>query len=119
VARVLVDTDVLVDHLRGQRRYDAGDDEVHVSSITRAELLAAGATDAARVSRLLGPMKEVDVDRAVAERAGGIRRLTGVRLADALIAATAIEGDLTLVTRNIWGFKGIAELDAMAPPSRE
>ena len=38
--------------------------------------------------------------RDIAERAGRIRRETGVRLPDALIAATAIEERLLLATRN-------------------
>jgi prevent-host-death family protein len=43
------------------------------------------------VSTLLAPFREIPVDRTVAERAGRIRRESGIRLPDALIAATAIE----------------------------
>jgi predicted nucleic acid-binding protein len=67
--------------------------------ITRAELFAgSSATEA--IVRLLAPFREIDVDRDIAERAGRIRRETGVRPPDALIAATALERKLGLATRN-------------------
>jgi predicted nucleic acid-binding protein len=118
VARILVDADVLLDHLRGQRRFIPADDVVHVSAITRAELAAMTGTIDSPVTRLLDAMTEIPVDAAVAQRGGRIRRLTGAPLANALIAATALEHDLTLVTRNLWEYKGIAGLDAMAPEAR-
>jgi predicted nucleic acid-binding protein len=61
-------------------------------------------------------MRSIDVDGSIADRAGSIRRVTGVPLNDALVAATAIEHGLTLVTNNIWSFRGIEGLDA-TPPS--
>ena len=96
---VLVDTDLFVDHLRGARRLETGGHRLHYSVITRAELFAGdSATDL--VAKLLSPFREIPVDRPVAERAGRIRRETGLRLPDALIAATAIEHRLALATRN-------------------
>ena len=115
--RILVDSDILVDHLRGHARFDPGDNEVFVSSITRAELFSGHAADEGRVTRLLEAMHELAVDRAVAERAGRIRRATNVRLPDALIAATAIEHGLTLLTRNRRDFEAIPGL--MFPESGE
>ena len=119
MARILVDTDVLVEHLRGARRFDPIDDEVHVSAITRAELFAAADTAQAPVTRVLGAMKEIPVDTAIAERGGTIQRLTGIPLGNALVAATALEHNLTLVTRSLWDYKGIAGLNAMAPEARQ
>lgn len=116
MARILVDSDILVDHLRGHRRFQPGRDEVHVSSITRAELFAGRGSEERRVRALLGAMTELPVDAAVAERAGRIRRTAGTRLADAVIAATAIEHGLTFVTRNVRDFAGIRGL-RLAPPS--
>ena len=110
MTRILVDSDVLVDHLRGHRRFERGQDEVHVSVITRAELFSGSGTEERRIRRLLEPMAELPVDRAVAERAGRIRRTAPVRMPDALIAATALEHRLTLVTRNVRDFDGVKGL---------
>lgn len=99
MADVLVDTDVFVDHLRGAHELRVGSHRAHYSVITRAELFA-GATGSGLVSTLLAPFREVRIDRPIAERAGRIRRETGVRLPDALIAATALEHGLSVVTRN-------------------
>jgi predicted nucleic acid-binding protein len=57
----------------------------------------------------------LSVDAAVAERAGRIRRRRPSRLPDALIAATALEHRLTLVTRNVRDFYGIKGLRLRAP----
>lgn len=46
------------------------------------------------------------VTLTVAERWGGIAAATGISDADGLIAATALEHDLTLVTRNVRDFAG-------------
>lgn len=100
MADVLVDTDVFVDHLRGATELKAGSHRLHYSVVTRAELFA-GTTGTDVVRRLLDPLREVPVDRGIAERAGRVRRETGIRLPDALIAATALERRLQLATRNL------------------
>lgn len=106
MADVLVDTDVFIDHLRGAKELKPGKNRLHYSVITRAELFAGTAgTDLA--ARLLGPFREIPVDRSVAERAGRIRRTSGLRLPDALIAATALDRRLGLVTRNTRDFSSI------------
>jgi len=109
VADFLVDTDVFVDHLRGARRFEAKTHRVHYSVVTRAELFA-GNTATDLISVLLAPFRELSVGRAVAERAGRLRRESGVRLPDALIAATAIEHKLSLFTRNRSDFEKIPGL---------
>lgn len=96
---VLVDTDVLIDHLRGAHELQLGQHRLHYSVVTRAELFA-GTTATEAVAQLLAPFREHPVDRAVAERAGRVRRDTKIRLPDALIAATALEHGLNLATRN-------------------
>ena len=79
---------------------------MHYSVVTRAELVA-GNTATDLTVRLLAPFREITVDRAVAERGGRIAREFGVRLPDALIAATAIEHGLAVVTGNRKHFESI------------
>ena len=99
MADLLIDTDIFIDHLRGAKELDVASHRVHYSVITRAELFAgSSATDL--LSTLLGPFREIAIDRTIAERGGRVRRDCGIRLPDALIAATALEHRLSLVTRN-------------------
>ena len=107
MADLLLDTDIFVDHLRGARRISPGDDTIAYSVVTRAELMAGRGTEEDQVTLLLAPFLELHVDRAVAERAGRLSRGSRLRLPDALIAATALEHDRTLVTRNIRDFEGV------------
>lgn len=114
MADLLVDTDVFVDHLRGASAIQPRSHRLHYSVITRAELFA-GTSATAEVSTLLSPFREVPVDRAVAERAGRIRREAHIRLPDALIAASALEHRLSLVTRNRSDFDRVRGLRLRSP----
>jgi predicted nucleic acid-binding protein len=109
VADLLVDTDVFIDHLRGAVAIKPGRHRLHYSVVTRAELFA-GNTATNVSTQLLAPFKELNVDRAVGERAGRIARELGVRLPDALIAATALEHGLGLVTGNVKDFAAVRGL---------
>jgi toxin FitB len=110
VADLLVDTDVCIDHLEGTARLPARQARLAYSVITRAELLAGPDEQHEAARRLLAPLREIDVDRRIAERAGAIRRTTGVRLPDAFVAATAIVHSLTLHTRNHRDFRKVPGL---------
>ncbi len=109
VADVLVDTDIFIDHLRGVAELKPGRRRLHYSVITRAELFA-GATGTDLAVRVLAPFREIPVDRAIAERAGRLRREPGLRLPDALIAATALEERLSLATRDKKHFEQVRGL---------
>jgi len=115
MAEALLDTDVFIDHLRGKRRLRAPRDGIAYSAVTRAELFAGRGADEDGVRTLLAPFHELPVDRAIAELAGRIRRETGVALADALIAATALAHRLTLVTRNRRHFARVTGLRLRQP----
>lgn len=106
MADLLIDTDAFVDHLRGATELRPGRHRIHYSVVTRAELFA-GSTASDLVATLLGPFREIPVDRPIAERAGRIARESGIRLPDALIAATALEHGLAIVTRNRRHFEPI------------
>jgi toxin FitB len=109
VPDLLVDTELFVDHLRGATALEPRRHRVHYSVITRAELFA-GNSATELISTLLAPFRELSVSRAIAERAGRIRREAGIRLPDALIAATAIEHRLSLATRNLGDFEKVRGL---------
>ena len=109
VADFLIDTDVFVDHLRGAKELEPKAHRVHYSVVTRAELFA-GNTATEIVSVVLAPFREIDIGREIAERAGRLRRESGIRLPDALIAATAVEHKLSLFTRNRFDFDGVRGL---------
>ena len=112
---VLVDTDVFVDHLRGAHRLQPGTGRTAYSVVTRCELFAGRHVEEDVVHALLGPFDEIVVDRDLAERAGRIRRETGVRAPDALIAASALAGGLTLVTNNVRDFERVPGLKIRKP----
>ena len=118
MAELLIDTDVFIDHLRGAHRLEARNHRLSYSVITRAELFAGQHVDEALVAQLLAPCQEIRVDRAIAERAGRIRRATGTRMLDALIAATALMHNLVLVTRNVRHFANVPDLQVQAPSDR-
>ncbi|MCS7265546.1 MAG: type II toxin-antitoxin system VapC family toxin [Armatimonadetes bacterium] len=107
-----LDSDVLIDHLRGYRkyvgyisRYERGELKGYVSTITVAELLAAKRTreiaERRKVEKLLSLFTIVPVDISIATLAGELRRDYGLNLPDAIVAATAMSLGLVLVTRNI------------------
>lgn len=109
VPELLIDTDIFVDHLRGARTLALARPASY-SVITRAELFAGRPDDELLVQAVLLPHSEIVVDGAIAERAGRLRRDTRLATPDALIAATALEHGLLLVTRNRRDFGRIAGL---------
>ena len=112
---LLVETDVLVDHLRGRREFRAGHDRVYHSILTRAELFAGRAEQEDEVGELLATLSEVGLNRHIAEEAGRIRRSSRLGLADALVAATALHLGVPLMTRNRRDFERVPGLKLRAP----
>ena len=113
---VLFDTDIFVDHLRGARRLP--DFSGYYSVITRAELFAGDKEDESAVRALLALHTEIAVDAIIAERAGRLRRTSTIRMPDALVAATALEHGLELMTRNRRDFDRVRDLRLRSPASR-
>jgi len=113
---VLVDTSVLIDHLRGhpgasellERERVLG--PLHASEITRLEVLAGMRAAEERVTRvLLDALVWHPVDAEVAEVAGALGRRwlpshRNIDRADLAIAATAVRLRARLLTRNVRHF---------------
>jgi predicted nucleic acid-binding protein len=112
-ASLLVDTDVLIDHLRGRREARdflasklTASAPVYCSTISRAEILGGMRPGEERaIGALLDALESVPIDEAVAEVGGMYRRRYGrshgVLLPDALVAASARVVGATLVTCNV------------------
>ena len=110
---LLIDTDVLIDHLRKEKRalrFLAEELEknslIFVSVISRVEILAGirkGEDDI--VNSLFEILIPVNVDISIADRAGEYLRKYSkshaTSIGDALIAATSKEMSLMLITRNV------------------
>ncbi len=111
-APIMIDSDVVIDHIRGARRLPP--EPLAYSVITRCELFA-GRDDPEMLRSLLAPLQEIPVDRATAERGGILKRDVKLPTPDALIAATALEHDLPLMTRNVRHFGRVPGLDLRAP----
>ena len=127
--RVLIDTSVLIDHLRkgdkdrtsffrATRRF-----ECLISAITEFEF-RVGITAASRdfVSALLELTPALPFDSACVHAATGIYRdLRAVNrliaLPDLFIAATAVANELPLLTLNIEHFQRVSALTMVAPSS--
>lgn len=121
----LIDTNVLIDHLRGTSRATAflrkarKQQMLWISVITVAEIHAGQRMkqpkERATVIRFLNLFRIAYLDGTVAAKGGEIVRDYGAALPDALIAATAISKGLRLATRNTRHFQGIPQLIVESP----
>ena len=107
---LLIDTDVLIDYLRGEPRalgyLKASRAPLRVSCMTLAELYVGVRDGAERdaLSALEAVLDTVEVSRDIAVQAGLFRRdygrSHGTGLIDAVIAASALASQSALVTLN-------------------
>jgi len=107
----LLDTNAIIYHLQGAAELDSvfseiseGAVEPAVSVVTQIELLGfpqISPREEAAINSLLRNFTIADVDRTIAERAVGLRRKYGLKLPDAIIAATALVLDACLVSRDV------------------
>ena len=115
--KVYVDSDVLIWHLRGDRRAlaclrrlrDDPDVELWTGALQRAEIvfhMRPGEEEATHL--LLDALKTAPIDRAIVDQAGRLFRRWnpshGVDIADASLAGTALETGGRVVTLNVKHF---------------
>jgi len=110
VNRLLLDTDILINLLRGREaarefivsRMD--EDELCCSVIAVAEIVAGMRPhEEPATRRLLDTLTILEANRAIAEKAGGYKGGTkshSLELDDCLVAATAFQAGATLATGN-------------------
>ncbi len=122
---IIVDTSVLIDHLRGEeaaraalRGATAAGERLAASVLTKVEVLAGMRVPEERATRrLLDSLDWIEVDGELAERAGVLANRflpshPGVDPVDYVIAATAELLDARLWTRNIRHFPMFPQLES-------
>lgn len=124
--RLVLDTSVLIDHLRGRPRaatelipkaIERGD-ELWSSYVVRAELLAGMRAEEEGPTRdLMRLISWSEVDESVSEAAGGLGRLfvrshPGIEVSDLIVAALTQHLDADLKTMNVKHFPMFKDLKA-------
>jgi predicted nucleic acid-binding protein len=118
--KLLIDTDVLIDYLRGQPQavefLESQTEVLLISTMTIAELYA-GVRDGKEMemlNALIRAFQVVPIDESISTKGGLYRRdygkSHGMGLADAIIAATAELNQVTLVTLNQKHFPMITDI---------
>lgn len=123
---LLIDSDILIDHLRKEQntldyirqKIDDGS-PLFISVISRIEILCgARKGEDETIRSLFDILTSVDVDLAIADGAGEylrrFRKSHALSIGDAVIAATAKEMGMKLVTRNIKHYP-MKDIDIVKP----
>ena len=124
--KVLIDTDILVDHLRGVKRAKEVILKVkerkivgYLSAITEAELLSGKECkklDKKReIEELVGLFIKININNKIAKKAGEFKRNYQVPLIDSIIAATAFYQKAIIWTRNLKHYSKITEIKCERP----
>jgi predicted nucleic acid-binding protein len=124
---VLVDSNILIYSLQAaypQLRALVAHNLPALSAISYLETLGfprITQQDINDLQQLFGILPILDIDRPILDRAVSLRQQRRMSLGDAIIAATALVHDKTLVTRNTSDFRWIPDLrllDPLATPSQ-
>jgi predicted nucleic acid-binding protein len=120
----LFDSNILIYHLNGQLNARAtqllGDGisgDGAYSIISKIELLGFNQSREQEVQArsLLSRLQEIELSSAIAEETIQLRKSRKIKLPDAVIAASALVLNLTIVTRNIDDFNRISGLNLINP----
>ena len=124
IVEYLIDTNILIYHTKGsQITIDfignlIAQHSFNISILTKIEFLGwdKHTSDGfAKCKQLIELANIYPVDEDIANKTIELRRKSSIKLADAVIAATAILHNSRLVTRNVDDFKRIEGLEVMNP----
>jgi predicted nucleic acid-binding protein len=122
--KYLFDSNILIYHLKGQLNPLgtsllaaglAGDGAYSI--ITKIELLGFNQSplEELQARHLIATLQELELTNAIADQTIQLRKAHRIKLPDAVIAASAIVHQLTIVTRNTSDFSAIAGLNCINP----
>ena len=123
---ILIDTDIFIDHLRGNIEaknfleiLKNTEYITYFSAITEAELVSGkecnNSEKLQNILDLLSLHTKLVINNEIAKKAGEFRRKYGIPLLDSIIAASAFVTKSKVVTKNIKHFKAIKEIMAISP----
>lgn len=121
----LIDSDVLIDYLRGveeargfllelRKEHSFWISTINVMEVYSGEEIKNPGRHQV-ISEFLDSFKVIELNEKIAKRAGLIRVNTDSPFADAAIAATSLDYELVLVTFNEKHFKSIEGLELKVP----
>jgi len=123
----LLDTNFVINYFKGIFKGEAGkftdsviNDATHISIITRMELLSwksLKAKDEEVINEFISDSIVFSLQETIVKKTISLRKVSKIKLPDAIIAATAIVYDLHLITHNLKDFiniPGLIVLDANA-----
>ncbi|MEA3361501.1 MAG: type II toxin-antitoxin system VapC family toxin [Thermodesulfobacteriota bacterium] len=122
--KYLIDTNILIYHTKGSQvtfKFLSNlidQRALNISILTKIEFLGwdKHTPDGfEKCNKLMESANIYPVDEEVANRAIELKRKVNIKLADAVIGATALINNLKLATRNVADFKKIAGLDVVNP----
>ncbi len=94
------------------------EDQPYISAITEIELLCwktATEKDLEVLHNFINDALVIELEQSIKLKTADIRKQHKIKLPDAIIAATALVYDLTLITRNTKDFEGISSLTTLNP----
>lgn len=120
----LIDSDVVIGYLdnklpvKGMEIMDIVIDDIpNISIITKIEALRFNvpAASYAILKEFIDECTVLELSDAVVDKTIAICKSNRIKLPDAIIAATALVNNLSLITRNISDFKNIEDLELLNP----
>ncbi len=121
-AKYLIDTNAVIDYLDGKLPSSGNDllddNNVNISVITRMELLSwSGSLEKQTeiLEEFVSLSQVFNLSESIIQETIKVRKAFATKLPDAIIAATALTHDFTLITRNTRDFNKIAGLKVVNP----
>jgi len=119
----LLDTNAVIYYFKGMQKAVAvfklledANEDINLSVITKIELLSFDNEDELKnIDRLLANSRIFSLDDEIVDKTIEVRKKYKLKLPDAIIAATAMINNLTLVTHNKKDFKKIRGLKIIDP----
>ena len=115
--KYLIDTNVILDFMGGKLPAKSAffvsqiiDSQINISAINKIELLGFLNVEQILID-LVGFAVIYHIDDEIIDKTIALRKNYRIKLPDAIIAATAIVNDFTLISHNFKDFQKIAELN--------